>query len=98
MDFRSCIHSTQNEIRLMRSQIEILSADSSQGRMFELEKVSLILRKSQDILRASRFFQQIKSAERYVKRLEFQLCRIEELQEQYEVQMRLREGTAKSGG
>ncbi|XP_040067513.1 rho family-interacting cell polarization regulator 2 isoform X2 [Ixodes scapularis] len=35
---------------------------------------------------------QLKTAERYLKRLEFQLSKVEELREQYEVQQRMRDG------
>ncbi|XP_064476628.1 rho family-interacting cell polarization regulator 2-like isoform X2 [Ornithodoros turicata] len=51
----------------------------------------LNLRSSMDNLSLSSS-QQLKTAERYLKRLEFQLSKVEELREQYEVQQRMREG------
>lgn len=51
----------------------------------------LSLRSSVDNLSLSSS-QQLKTAERYLKRLEFQLSKVEELREQYEVQQRMRDG------
>ncbi|CAN8004257.1 unnamed protein product, partial [Ixodes hexagonus] len=51
----------------------------------------LSLRSSVDNLSLSSS-QQLKTAERYLKRLEFQLSKVEELRDQYEVQQRMRDG------
>ncbi|XP_013409002.1 rho family-interacting cell polarization regulator 1 isoform X2 [Lingula anatina] len=55
------------------------------------EDVQSLRNKSEEITNSSSA-QQIKSAERYKKRLEFHLAKIEELHEQYHVQLRLRDG------
>ncbi|KAL3226563.1 hypothetical protein MRX96_024901 [Rhipicephalus microplus] len=51
----------------------------------------LSLRSSVDNLSLSSS-QQLKAAERYLKRIEFQLSKVEELREHYEVQQRMRDG------